>query len=661
VWHFGARGLLALEDDTALSGQLLRIFSQGSLNQPLVEKLGAGHRPHLLPRRPSLPLDDAGAEMTRRLPAILFLALLAATTLAAAAGKTLLVARDLEDHPLPGLRFAYGGVESGPTNSAGATELALPPERHPGQQIKIHLLPNAKAAEDWFLVNPRVTIPIAARSAKLVLMRRRAFRQLAAEARDAPDAATPLPSQSTAKSGPLVDAAARHGLTAKQLATAIVSFGDTRDPKDRGIASYLKGQYAQAEKLLRATAEKKERDLVETLHYLAASQFEQAKYRLAGDNLRKAIALSGEDVHLLRGLGRCHYHLAEWAEAEPLLRRVLAIDETTFGPDRPDVDISLGDLALLLRETNRLAEAEPLMRRALEIDEKSFGPDHPRVAISLNNLALVLQDTNRLAEAEPLMRRALAIDEKNLGPDHPDVAVHLNNLALLLKATNRLEEAEPLMRRALAINEKSFGPDHPRVAGCLNNLAQLLQATNRCAEAEPLIRRALAIDERSLGPDHPTYAMHLNNWAQLLQATNRTAEAEPLMRRALAIGEKSLGPDHPDVAIRLSNLAMLLQETDRVAEAEPLMRRALAINEKSFGPDHPSVAISLNNLAEVLKAADRLAEAEPLMRRSVLILLDFTRRTGHEHPHLQKILANYSGLLQKMGKSRDRSTQTSDR
>jgi hypothetical protein len=62
----------------------------------------------------------------------------------------------------------------------------------------------------------------------------------------------------------------------------------------------------------------------------------------------------------------------------------------------------------LLKDTNRLLEAEPLMRRALAIDEASLGPDHPKVAIVLNNLALLLKHTNRLLEAEPLMRRALA-------------------------------------------------------------------------------------------------------------------------------------------------------------------------------------------------------------------------------------------------------------
>ena len=31
------------------------------------------------------------------------------------------------------------------------------------------------------------------------------------------------------------------------------------------------------------------------------------------------------------------------------------------------------------------------MRRALAIDEKSFGPDHPNVATALNNLAQLLK------------------------------------------------------------------------------------------------------------------------------------------------------------------------------------------------------------------------------------------------------------------------------
>jgi tetratricopeptide (TPR) repeat protein len=133
----------------------------------------------------------------------------------------------------------------------------------------------------------------------------------------------------------------------------------------------------------------------------------------------------------------------------------------------------------LLQATNRLEEAEPLMRRALAIDEKSYGPEHPNVAIRLNVLARLLQATNRLEEAEPLMRHALAIDEKSYGPEHPNVATRLNNLALLLKATNRLVEAEPLMRRAVAILltfTSKTGYEHPHLRTSQENHRELLTA-----------------------------------------------------------------------------------------------------------------------------------------------------------------------------------------
>ncbi len=337
------------------------------------------------------------------------------------------------------------------------------------------------------------------------------------------------------------------------------------------------------------------------------------------------------------------------AEAEPLLRRALAIDEQTLGPDHPNVAIHLNHLAGLLQDTNRSAEAEPLMRRAVAISEKSLGGKHPHVAVLLSNLALLLKRTNRLPEAETLYRRALAIHEQTLGPHDPNVATDLNNLARVLQDTNRLVDAEALMRRALAIFEESLGAEHPSAGLLLNNLATLLYAANRLVDAEPLMQRALAIDEKSLGPDHPSVSRDLNNLGRLLQDTNRPAEAEPLFRRALAIDEQSFGPDHPEVAADLANLARLLKVTNRLAEAETLYRRALAIGERSLGLDHPDVAVHLHNLAALLKDTSRLAEAELLSRRSLVIFLQFTARTGHEHPDLRAAFGNYRQLLEASG------------
>jgi tetratricopeptide (TPR) repeat protein len=382
-------------------------------------------------------------------------------------------------------------------------------------------------------------------------------------------------------------------------------------------------------------------------------------HRLVQDVTRRSLAVEAGQRNLNEALGWINaaftggaVDVRNWPTLDPLVphARIVTAHADAAGIAERTARL-MNQLGALLYAKALHAEAEPLLRRALAIHDKSFGPDHPAVATDLSNLAVLLQATNRLAEAEPLLRRALAIHDKSFGPDHPAVAIDLNNLAQLLQATSRLDEAEPLMRRALAIGEKSLGPGHPNVAIRLNNLAQLLKATNRLAEAEPLLRRALAIDEKSFGPDHPEVATDLSNLAALLQATNRLEEAEPSLHRALAIDEKSFGPDHPNVAIDLNNLALLLHATNRLEEAEPLMRRALAIHEKSFGSDHPAVAIDLNNLALLLHATNRLEEAEPLMRRALVIFVEFTRRTGHRHPHLDTALANYAGLLANMSKS----------
>ncbi|MCX7096607.1 MAG: tetratricopeptide repeat protein [Methylococcales bacterium] len=274
---------------------------------------------------------------------------------------------------------------------------------------------------------------------------------------------------------------------------------------------------------------------------------------------------------------------------------------------------------------------------------KQVADKAPRWFQARNRLGLMLLRLARYPEAETEWT-AIQV----LAQNDAEKAIALNNLAALLQATNRLSEAEPLMRRVVGIFEISYGKEHPNVATALNNLAWFLKETNRLSEAEPLMRSALAIDEASYGKEHPNVAIQLNNLALLLQATNRLSEAEPLMRRVVEIFEISYGKEHPNFATALNNLALLLQATNRLSEAEPLMRRALAIDEASYGKEHPKVAIRLNNLATLLKATNRLSEAEPLMRRALLIVIQFTRATGHEHPYLRLFFGKYQVFLEEM-------------
>ena len=84
-----------------------------------------------------------------------------------------------------------------------------------------------------------------------------------------------------------------------------------------------------------------------------------------------------------------------------------------------------------------------MYRRALAIDETSYGPDHPNVARDLNNLAGLLHATNRIEEAEPLSRRMLVILLKvtrDTGHPHPHLMDAINNYGGILMALGHTQE-----------------------------------------------------------------------------------------------------------------------------------------------------------------------------------------------------------------------------
>jgi len=319
----------------------------------------------------------------------------------------------------------------------------------------------------------------------------------------------------------------------------------------------------------------------------------------------------------------------EYAAAELVANRGLAIQERALGSDHPDVARSLYNLGIVYWQQGRYAEAESVHLHELTIEEAALGPGHPDLARTLNALANVYRDQGRYAEAESLYARALAIWETALGPHHPLVAIGLNNLANVYHDQARYPEEEPLQLRAVAIREEALGPDDPLIAFSLTNLAILYQEQGRYAEAEPLNLRSLAIRERTLGPDHSHVAMSLNVLALMCAAQGRYAEAEAHHLRALAIREKAFGPDRPDVAQSLNNLGALYCSQERYAEAEPLLARALSIREKTLAPNHVDIAETLNGIAKVYRGQGRYEEAEPLLLR-VLAIREKT--LGPDHP-----------------------------
>lgn len=144
--------------------------------------------------------------------------------------------------------------------------------------------------------------------------------------------------------------------------------------------------------------------------------------------------------------GQQAFQAGRYAEAEQSL--LAALEEAEgFGPQDPRLMTSLNNLAGLYYAQGKYAQAEPLLKRALALHKERLGPEHVEVATALQNLALLYDVQNRYTEAEPLYLQALALKEKILGVTNPSTIKTIENYALFLRKRNRTAEAIALESR----------------------------------------------------------------------------------------------------------------------------------------------------------------------------------------------------------------------
>ncbi len=161
----------------------------------------------------------------------------------------------------------------------------------------------------------------------------------------------------------------------------------------------------------------------------------------------------------LNKAGLAAYAKGDYTEAEKQLKAALKVAEN-FSDEDSRLTLILNNLAEIYQIQNKYAEAEPIIKRSLAIAEKTFGPSHPNVAANLNNLANNYRIRGMYAEAEPLYKRVLDIWEKTLEQDNPLVLFALENYANILQKVGRDTEARSYDARIKASHEK-FARENP--------------------------------------------------------------------------------------------------------------------------------------------------------------------------------------------------------
>ena len=300
--------------------------------------------------------------------------------------------------------------------------------------------------------------------------------------------------------------------------------------------------------------------------------------------VQRLVGAEGLEAQLLGNRGQMLTMEGKLAEAEPLLRKTLAVMERTQGPDHPEIAIALAALSELVMRKGDIAEGMALAVRAYEMDNRIYGPNHPSTAKSLFNVAHAMADEGKYDEAAERIQKTIAILEAALGPEHIDLANAVDELGVIRRHQDRLEEALKLHERSLALREKTLGPDHPETGVSLDNRGIVLGQLGRHAEALADHRRALAITEATLGPDTGDAAASHGYLANTLMAMNKPKEAFTEFQIALKLVEKQLGPEHSDLSFYLSGMGHALLDQKQPKEALPYLERSLKLRNADGDP-----------------------------------------------------------------------------
>jgi tetratricopeptide (TPR) repeat protein len=164
----------------------------------------------------------------------------------------------------------------------------------------------------------------------------------------------------------------------------------------------------------------------------------------------------------------------------------LEIKRRVLGHEHPETLSTINNLAGLFRDQGKYAQAEPLLTKVLEVRRRVLGQEHPDTLLSMNNLALLYLHQSKYRAAEAIYIKVLEFQRHVLAAEHPRRLASMNDLAALYIKTHKYAMAEPLLREALNSHDKSSPNSWVRY-NCQSLLSASLAGQRRYAEAESLL------------------------------------------------------------------------------------------------------------------------------------------------------------------------------
>ncbi|WP_058189549.1 tetratricopeptide repeat protein [Terracidiphilus gabretensis] len=351
---------------------------------------------------------------------------------------------------------------------------------------------------------------------------------------------------------------------------------------------------------------------------------------------------------------------------EHIRSAILELRESLGASDQ-DLKFALRDMASLYQRTDRSLQAEPLLTRIIKMDEKNSGPESFVVAIDLDQLSGLYASEGKYEAALPLLQRRLEITEKINAPDSPSVrrrknletgvnyAIMVPQLPLLILTQGMMPSTGIPVRR----------PDQAEVFRCYKDLARAYAGAGKYPEAEAMYKQIITAEEKKAASTQKSELANMNldqdliEFARIYRNDHRYDDALATIRQSETVGrqiadskfeKQNATSGSPSIFPWLSQieLAEIYREKGDTTAAAPVFEQSLqAVSDLKMPPGNPKIAELLNNYATMLRDEEKYDQSEALYIRS---LNAWEKTNRSRNPQAAQTLMNYAALLRKLNR-----------
>jgi len=262
--------------------------------------------------------------------------------------------------------------------------------------------------------------------------------------------------------------------------------------------------------------------------------------------------------------------------------------------------LSLSYLALLRQQTHDFAAAQAMTERALAIRREIDGEDHPRCLTVAEDLALIMSQNNQAAEAQRMLEASIAKRIDLRGAHQLALARSWDYLGQAQLAQGQNAQAQQSLHKALQLYQSLGGQNSGSYHLSLQHLAEAQLQQGQAEAALSQLKRFFDYADRFFLPQQASYQQGLILRGRALLRTRAWEAAELDFSRAAQLAETSAGPlSFEALSARLA-LAELSLAQGRKAAARQALQSWTDSLQQSPSLAEPALQGRVRNLQSAL-------------------------------------------------------------